>query len=223
MNKIVKGGVKLGQEGLKTFKIVLICSFRWIVMMLTGIALSSFIFIYSMTKAYKLREGTDAVGFMPNLKALFSDTNFSAIVILLIQIIFVILYFWIANRYAIQKAISLIWERQGSSYFENYIGRLLGYLEAKSPMLFANDVINKDVIKEELISLNNKTAVSNFVLRKSTNYIVKKAPLGRKTGNLVQQLSSVKFNPANLLPALWGFYALVILQVLMIIYLCFYL
>lgn len=217
MKEFIEKGKNLGNEGIKSFKIVFICLLRWLGIMLVGIFLSLWIIIYSMTKIYIIREGLEANGFFANVGAFFKDINYSVAFIFIVQILMLIGYFIIANKYAIQKAIAMLWERQGSEYISSYIAQLLGYLQAKQPALFT-DSLDKQTIKQELINMNATNAVASNLQRRTTNYILSKAKVGGK-GNLLQQLTTLRFNPMAFLPALWGFYALVVLQILFIVYL----
>lgn len=217
MNKILDQGAKIGKEGLKSAGIVLSCLIRWVGIMAVGLFLSLWIFFYAMSKIYQLRKGNEAKGFWENFTAFFSDINYSVFLIFILQIVMIIAYFYIANKYAIQKAISLLWERQGSGFITTYIGQLVDYLHEKKPTLFT-DKPDVEQIQRELIALNNTNHIAGVVQRKTTHYVLSKAKLGSNSSSLVQQLTTLRFNPMALLPALWGFYALVGIQVLFILY-----
>lgn len=218
MKDFLKKGKNIGNEGIKSFKIVFVCLMRWIGIMAVGVFLSLWIIIYALTKIYIMREGHEANGFFSNVGAFFSDINYSVIIIFVLQIALLIAYFFIANKYAIQKAISMLWERQGSEYIATYVAQLLGYLQAKKPNLFT-ETPDKHIIQQELIGMNASNAVASNVQRRTTNYILSKAKLSGGKGNLVQQLTTLRFNPMALLPALWGFYALVAIQIMFIVHL----
>lgn len=217
MKKVLDKGVEIGKQGLQSFSIVFSCLVRWIGMMLVGIFLSIWIFFYSMSKIYQLRKGSEATGFWDNFTAFFSDINYSVIIIFLLQLVMILAYFYVANQYAIQKAIALIWEKQGSGFFANYIEQLLAYLNKQKPHLFGEKP-NKEAIQRELITLNEDNRVAGMIQRKTTNYVLSKAKLSNGSASLLQQLVTLRFNPLSLLPGLWLFYALVGLQILFILY-----
>ncbi|MCC9044120.1 hypothetical protein LNQ81_15725 [Myroides sp. M-43] len=217
MKKVLDKGIEIGKHGLKSFRIVFICLIRWIGMMVVGVFLSLWIFFYSMSKIYQLRKGSEARGFWDNFTAFFSDINYSVIIIFLLQVVMIIAYFYVANKYAIQKAISLLWEKQGSVFITDYVGQLMDYLYEKKPSLFGGKP-NREAIQREVIALNDHNHVAGMLQRKTTHYVVSKARLGNSSSSLVQQLTTLRFNPMALLPALWVFYALVGVQVLFILY-----
>ncbi|MDM1444922.1 hypothetical protein HX030_13190 [Myroides odoratimimus] len=217
MKKVLDKGVAVGKQGLKSFRIVLICLIRWIGMMAVGVFLSLWIFFYSMSKIYQLRKGSEARGFWDNFTAFFSDINYSVIIIFLLQVVMIIAYFYVANKYAIQKAISLLWEKQGSVFITNYVAQLMEYLHQKKPTLFGSQP-DKEAIQRELIALNEDNHVAGMVQRKTTNYVLSNAKLGNGPSTLLQQLTTLRFNPLALLPGLWMFYALVGIQILFILY-----
>ncbi|MGL4582162.1 MAG: hypothetical protein ACRCVU_04165 [Flavobacterium sp.] len=217
MKKILDKGAKLGKQGLKSVSIVFSCVIRWIGIMAVGVFLSVWIFFYSMSKIYQLRSGVEAIGFWDNFTAFFSDINYSVILIFLLQLVMIMAYFFVANKYAIQKAVSLLWQEQGSVFITDYVGQLMDYLYEKKPSLFG-DKPNREEIQRELIALNDHNHVAGMLQRKATHYVVSKARLGNSSSSLVQQLTTLRFNPMALLPALWVFYALVGVQVLFILY-----
>lgn len=217
MKKILDQGAKIGKQGLKSVGIVFSCLIRWVGMMTVGVFLSLWIFFYSMSKIYQLRSGSEAKGFWNNFTAFFSDINYSVILIFLLQIVMIIAYFFVANKYVIQKAISLLWEKQGSVFITDYVGQLMDYLYEKKPSLFG-DKPNREEIQREVIALNDHNHVASMLQRKTTHYVVSKARLGNSSSSLVQQLTTLRFNPMALLPALWVFYGLIGVQVLFILY-----
>lgn len=217
MKKILDKGAEIGKQGLQSVSIVFSCLIRWVGMMLVGIFLSIWIFFYSMSKIYQLRKGSEATGFWDNFTAFFSDINYSVIVIFVLQLVMIVAYFVVANKYAIQKAIALIWERQGSGFFAGYIEQLLNLLTKSKPYLFGEKT-NKEAIQRELIALNDDNHIAGVIQRKTTHYVLSKAKLGSSSSSLLQQFTTLRFNPLSLLPALWLFYGLVGVQVLFILY-----
>lgn len=217
MKKVLDKGVEIGKQGLQSFSIVFSCLIRWVGMMLVGTFLSVWIFFYSMSKIYQLRKGSEATGFWDNFKAFFSDINYSVIIIFILQLVMIVAYFIVANKYAIQKAIAMLWEKQGSGFIAGYVEQLWNYLSKNKPHLFGEKP-NKEAIQRELIALNDDNHVAGMIQRKTTHYVLSKAKLSNGPTSLLQQLTTLRFNPLSLLPALWLFYGLVGIQILFILY-----
>jgi hypothetical protein len=153
--------------------------------------------------------------------------NFCGFLLFIGTPIFVLGYFMIANKVAIQTVIHQIWENKMGSFIEEKVVFLVDKLTASNN--WTNSISNKTMLKLKLLEANKNDKESSKIKKKTISYVLNKISFDNVDfANKDLKLSEVvsgninKFVSETIEPSFLFFWLLLLFQLVLIIIAIFF-
>ncbi|KAF2509963.1 hypothetical protein EYY60_10600 [Flavobacterium zhairuonense] len=162
------------KENIKTgVTIIAKTTLKWLIVLTTGLLSSIMFFMIILFQNIRLAGGGhgNAIALMINLAL----NNPCAFILVVGSPIFILLYFLLANKIAIQSVLYLMWKNKAQNFVEGKIIRIVDKVTDNSEIV--NSISNESILRLKLLQENNKDQEDSKIKKKVINYLFAKVKL----------------------------------------------
>ncbi len=162
------------KENIKTgVTIIAKATLKWLIPLATGTLFSVIYLMITLFQNIRLAGGGhgNAIALMINLAL----NNPCAFILVVGFPVFIVLYFLLANKIAIQSVLYLMWKNKAQSFAENKVIKIVNKVTDNSETI--NSITNESMLRLKLLQENNKGQEDSKIKKKVINYLFAKVKL----------------------------------------------